>query len=388
MRTLLELQYDFQQLEDRVSQLEKLPLNSDQLTLGDVTSLVRQMNALKSDLSTLSSPKQTPAHPPAPQQNWNPVYRDFKAAKSLITDRPQRKSRITEENIGKYFISVLAAVLILLAVGLIAGSFWDYIPNVLKLIVLFAAGAACEVIGWQKIVKEGKKYGFWLGVAGLGAEIVFVSIILGSVLWGLYSELFVLSGLVVWFSRHILLSTKADSNVFYVITYFGGILATALTFANRESNSGSEFTVIAVTALLYAIGVAGTWKSKNPILPVLNCLFLWDIFLQTRYVVTIPYSFGCHVHELTAAYIPYGLVIFQICLSGLLIIGAPKALNKNWKISRIGTIVLGLLSSIRSGIHRAGDHLEEQRLWYIVVIIQRFLQILQQSFCLFKVLPL
>lgn len=346
MRTLLELQYDFQQLEDRVSQLEKLPLNSDQLTLGDVTSLVRQMNALKSDLSTLSSPKQSPARPPAPQQNWNPNYRDFKTAKSLIADRLQRKSRITEENIGKYFISVLAAILVLLAVGLIAGSFWEYMPDVLKLIVLLAAGATCELVGWKKISKEGKKNGFWAGVTGLGAAIVFVSIVFGSLFWQLYPSLVVISGLILWFAGHLFLSTKANSNVFYAITYFGGFLATALTFANRGSNSSGELTVITVTALFYAVGAAGTWKSKNPMLPVLNCLFLWGIFLQTRYVVTIPYSFDGHVQELTAAYIPYSLVIFQLCLSGLLIIGAPKVLSKNWKISRIGTIVLSLLSSI------------------------------------------
>lgn len=151
----------------------------------------------------------------------------FEPGRVLRTARP---NKFSEKNLGKYLLSILAAVLIFLAVGVLITAIWPVIPGLIKFIWLFGVGAGLESLGVQFAAKsENKKNGFWLAITGLGAGIGLLSIAGGCLSWGLYPM--AVAGLLAagWFAGNLIIASKLDSPVFYVISYIGGAMAVLLS---------------------------------------------------------------------------------------------------------------------------------------------------------------
>ncbi|MDE7243411.1 MAG: hypothetical protein K2O18_05460, partial [Oscillospiraceae bacterium] len=168
----------------QIQALEGTVVSADGLTIGDIVSLSKKLDALKKELDGSKSLSFSPIRPVPYSRSY--MARPNSGKQAAIPSASLHKSRITEGNIGRYVIGILASFLILLAVGTAASAFWEYIPNELKYIFFLLLGITCERIGWKQLRKLGTGNGFWTSLTGLGAAISFVSIVLGSVTWYLY----------------------------------------------------------------------------------------------------------------------------------------------------------------------------------------------------------
>lgn len=337
MKTPQELQQKVQEIELRMQNIESKPISADGLTVADIISLSKRIDELKAEIGEIKAPTQSesPSCRPAPVLPQQKTFAEQSIEHPLnpapLVMRPQRKSRFTEGNIGRYVIGVLASLLILLAVGTVASAFWEYVPNKAKFLGLIAIGANCEIIGWRKLQKIGKTNGFWTSVTGLGAAICYAAVIFGQTIWGLYPSVFTGALLLSWFAVNFILSAKANSKVFYVVTYLGGIVAMFLIFNEGGASQARELLIIAAAMVIHFIGKLGFWKTRNTMLPVLNLVFCLTVFQQLQSELFFStQQYALDMPTLCAAYRPFFLPWFQIILASLILLDMANVWNREW----------------------------------------------------------
>lgn len=197
-------------------------------------------------------------------------------------DQKTRRINWSERNLGKYLLGVLAAVLILLAAGVLIAAVWPMIPDSLKFLALLACGAGLQLVGMRFVLQsENRRNGFWLSVTGLGAGVSLMAAAAGCLAWDLY-PLDVAGVLAaIWFGCNLLAAGKLDSPVFYVIAYIGAALAVALSV--NLSTAGSlvdQIPVAVMPVLILALGDFAAFRHPRRCLRVLNylaALFFIDI---------------------------------------------------------------------------------------------------------------
>ena len=212
---------------------------------------------------------------------------------SIQTDpSPQKMTRInwSERNLGKYLLGVLAAVLVLLAAGVLIAAVWPVIPDGLKFMALLACGVGMQLIGMRFALRpEDRRNGFWLSVTGLGTGVSLMAVAAGCLAWGLYP--LTAAGLLaaVWFACNLLAARSLDSPVFYVIAYIGAALAVALSVSLTTAGSGPDLAPFRLTdqipvavmpVLILILGDFAAFRHPRRCLRVLNylaALFFIDI---------------------------------------------------------------------------------------------------------------
>lgn len=192
--------------------------------------------------------------------------------KTEPTPPPQVETKLTERNLGKYGVGILAGVLVLLAVVVGASTIWEAIPDWGKLAIIVGAGIGVEVFGWFRISSVGIRNGFWTSVTATGAAVSFVGVVVGALVWKLYGVIPTGIALVVWFGVNLFLSARADSIVFYIITYIGGSVSIFLAAENLswEHTLADEAGLLVIIAAVAGLGIAV--RDKNPALKYLNYL--------------------------------------------------------------------------------------------------------------------
>lgn len=322
METIKEIQDKILAVEERLQSLT----DSNGLKAADIISLTREIDALKAEVVQLNTP--TPVPPPPP-----PYRRTIP-----ITTTPKRPpSKLTEGNIGRYGVGVLASLLILLAVGTVAGTIWAYIPDVVKFLCIFAVGGVCEFFGWMKLRKSGTMNGFWTSVAGLGAAICFTVFVFGQVIWMLYPSGLTAIFLLSWFAVNFALATNMNSKVFYTITYIGGYISTSLILAEGGMSLSKEVLLAAAPLVIYLIGKFGFRISHNSVLPVFNTLFCLAEFLLIRGDMFIPYFY---TETLVAPYQYRVLPYFLIVLAILILLDMSTVWRENWRYVNVMNVIL------------------------------------------------
>lgn len=362
MITAKTLQDEIQALEQRMQSIENTHLSPDGLTIKDIISLSKQIAELKTEVNRMQvssgsgcSADPPPCHYPAPDSSAYPQNMNHKMPSvpqkssgqtPQTSDKPFRpKFQITEGNVGRYVIGILASLLILLAVGTIAGAVWEYIPEGLKFLGLLAIGVCCEAAGWQKLKKTGVSNGFWTSLTGLGSAISFAALIFGHSLWTLYSSIFTGVFLLIWFAVNFALSTNANSKVFYIIAYIGGFIAMSLIFSEGGSSAQKEVLIIAAVSAIYLMGKLGIHKTHNTVLPVLNMAFCLNIIQQIR-TTSFWARHEFAGHALSAVYVPYYLIAFQIVLAAIILLDMANIWHKDWGFAAIMDIVLPCIGAV------------------------------------------
>ena len=244
-----------------------------------------------------------PVHPvqqPQPAQRNQPVqpgaagrggpapngYAGYPNAPTAPPAWKTQQSRLSERNLGKYLLGVLAAVLVLLAAGVLIAAVWPVIPDGLKFLALLACGVGLQLVGMRFVLRsENRRNGFWLSVTGLGAGVSLLAVAAGYLAWGLYSM--AVAGLLaaVWFGCNLLAAGILDSPVFYVIAYIGAALAVelsvSLTVAGRRPDLApslapirlaDQIPVAVMPVLILALGGFAAFRHPRRCLRVLNYL--------------------------------------------------------------------------------------------------------------------
>ena len=140
---------------------------------------------------------------------------------------PQRMD--TEQKFGKIVMGILASIFIFAAI--LIG--YAFLPSILQMVGLFVIGAGVSAAGLYGISKKKYPY-FFLSVAGCGAGILYLSILLSywyfSVVgkWAMYGMLLLWAVFVLWMSRK-------SVPLFRLIGQCGIVLS--LLFAFRQLNA-------------------------------------------------------------------------------------------------------------------------------------------------------
>ena len=225
---------------------------------------------------------------------------------------PVHKAKISETNIGKYIVGILASILVLLGLGVFVGSLWGQIPDIVKLLILLTIGAIISVVGWNRLIKIGRDNGFWTSITGLGTSIIYMSLILGSMTWEVYD--FTICGILVlvWFFLNYRLAKEINSLVFYIITYIGGIVTIFLYCGHIYDSDQNSFVTYAllslVTLIIFLFGEYNIIKNNNKKLVIINSIFgiIYFIFLS---IVIGDYKENTLVLSITSFIIPVVILI-------------------------------------------------------------------------------
>lgn len=205
-----------------------------------------------------------------------------------------QRTNWSERNLGKYLLGVLAAVLVLLAAGVMIAAVWPVIPDSLKFLALLACGIGMQLIGMRFVLRSGnRRNGFWLSVTGLGAGVSLMAVAAGCLAWGLYTM--AVAGLLaaIWFGCNLLSARSLDSPVFYVIAYIGAalavVLSVGLTTVGRRPDLApflapfrlaDQIPVAVMPVLILALGGFAAFRHPRRCLRVLNylaALFFVDV---------------------------------------------------------------------------------------------------------------
>ena len=215
----------------------------------------------------------------------------------------------SERNLGKYLLGVLAAVLILLAAGVLIAAVWPVIPDSLKFLALLAFGVGMQLIGMRFVLRSGnRRNGFWLSVTGLGAGVSLMAVAAGCLAWGLYTM--AVAGLLaaIWFGCNLLSARSLDSPVFYVIAYIGAALAVVLSVGLTVAGSrpdlapfrlANQLPAAVMPVLILILGDFAALRHPRRCLRVLNylaALFFIDILgafaAEVAYYVDVNVDIG------------------------------------------------------------------------------------------------
>lgn len=350
----------------------QIPRNSQPLPLqSSATDLQEQSNP---DTSQTSPEQKGRPMPYTPPEYTNSAQSTSDARKRVLAARDSMKnyddanhagptqtsplpprSRLTERNIGKYLIGVLASFLVLLAAGTAISSFWQYVPSAAKFAAFLAAGIMCEYIGWKQLRKTGTQNGFWTSLTGLGAAMSFVALVLGSSYWGLFPAAPAGIFLILWFVANFVLACIADSNVFFAVTYIGGIVAIRLVLEVLPRGQEMEIVFSLIAAAVYMIGKLGSVYTKKPILPLLNMCFLWSVFINIQSIlISIPtrhsYYSDTYLPMNCMVYIPDILIVLGLFCAAALLIESSHAWAKTWVFPRAGSVILPFLAAVTAAV--------------------------------------
>ena len=230
-----------QRLEQRIAQLEQA---------------LQEKNAPVSSQPPVPPTMPQQEAPPAipPMQNVQPISPPpsfqqnvpWTSQTQTMQPVPPPQQMDTEQKFGKIVMGILASIFIFAAI--LIG--YAFLPSILQMVGLFAIGAGVSAAGLYGISKKKYPY-FFLSVAGCGAGILYLSILLSywyfSVVgkWAMYGMLLLWAVFVLWMSRK-------SVPLFRLIGQCGIVLS--LLFAFRQLNAletGLIFFFFVLVSALY-----------------------------------------------------------------------------------------------------------------------------------------
>jgi hypothetical protein len=164
-----------------------------------------------------------------------------------------------ESKVGKTVMGVLASVLIFVSLVLFAGMFYKYIPDTLKVTLMFAVSFAMAVIGLIKMSKESKYNILFTSLAGCGAGALYISCMLTHFVFEMINEPTLMIMIFIWLIAALALA-RFKSEVFVYICDLGLIVASILVAAEYNDNILAAALYFVVLAALYLVKHSGTNK--------------------------------------------------------------------------------------------------------------------------------
>lgn len=137
------------------------------------------------------------------------------------SDRPARTTSL-ESLVGKSWMGVLASILIFISLILFATLIIPVMTDTMKLIAMYVVSFAFTFVGYYLVHK--RKYPVYLAIAGCGVGLVYLSLFLSYIYFGVYDEV-TLYVLVLFWAIAVCLLGKFQSRVFEVIGQVGILIS-------------------------------------------------------------------------------------------------------------------------------------------------------------------
>lgn len=243
-----------------------------------------------------------------------------------IGRQPQPHRRVSEQHVGRYVMTVLAACLCLLALGVFIMSFWMVLPDVMKFLIFVVLCGSLEVLGFWRSDKSSMRP-FWLGVAGLGVSGLQLVIIAGSMVWVLYDTLFTGLLSLAWFGFTFFMAHRKRVGVFYAIAYIGGMITTGLACLSAVSSVSSEVVIAMLVGAIVAVGYFGWVRTKMFWLLLANQAYCWfSLFVINEAYANRDVAFG--QLDISVTYEPQILAWFMVAILGFCVYNTCNLLQK------------------------------------------------------------
>lgn len=215
-------------LSARINKLAENETERLLLTQIEQNGLVEQAVPIKTAVTpTQKSASQMPK-PVTPTQRFAEQVKTrntFDERKAQLKAEKQKRNADLENQIGKNIFAILASLLVLIGVGIFISTFYDYIPEIVKIAMIYIFGFAVLGVGLKSYQKG--KNNFWLGVASCGMAELLVSIITSHTYFGVISLPITYVMIILWVVGSFAL-TKYHPIVFKTIGYIGFWASTLL----------------------------------------------------------------------------------------------------------------------------------------------------------------
>ncbi len=205
-----------------------------------------------------------PAHvQPAPVQ---PTYKapactSAESPSTLDTAVNAITSRITEIGVGKVVLSLVAALLIILAAGTFVrafwGSFWESVPDIVKALLLIFAGLAAGTLG--VVLYEKKKLYPFIILYAAGSAVSYIGIVAANIVYGAIGLYPSIALILAWTAVNLVCYLRYHKVTMLVVTSLGIVVSSflissiALDTALDTEVFPIVYTVVAVIMALMPI---------------------------------------------------------------------------------------------------------------------------------------
>lgn len=243
------------------------------LTIGQLYERIKELQYIERQLHQLEhTPAQVSDVPVAIPKSVQ--VQDSSFGDASVSPTSRKRVGLSEQNVGRYVMTILAATLCILALGVFVTSFWAALPNIVKFLFFFLLGAALEIVGFKMVAKQQMRP-FWLGIAGLGASTTLLIIVAGCMVWWLYDIM--LTGVLMsgWFVLNYVLACRQKAAVFYIISYIGAFITTALSCLFIAPVMLSEVVIAVLVGVILLVGFCGYYKVRNKWLLLANIAYCW-----------------------------------------------------------------------------------------------------------------
>lgn len=243
------------------------------------------------------------------------------------TDNISRQKKWNESLVGRYVMTIAAAILCVLGAGVFVSTFWPVLPDPIKFCLILLCGLGAWALGISRSNKPMRP--FWLGVAGAGAGVSLLAVIAGTMIWYLYDPLLAGVLCLAWTGACFIIAKRSHAWLFYLIAYLGGGVTVSLSsvIAAPENRLFGEVVYAIVVTVVLLMGWLA-WRTAGKPWP-LAAMWLAGCWLAGQHAsgwFFRPYGDGC---------LPDSSISIVMFLCGLL--GAvsvwwiDKVISKTWR---------------------------------------------------------
>lgn len=201
----------------------------------------------------------------------------------IIKQEKVSKKKIGEAEIGKYFIGVLAAILIFIAAASFISLIWASLSDVLRLSLILGLGALLTITGFYLINKN--KNPISALILGTGAGLIFISILSANMFFHFIGNITAIILVGIW-SIFFIFSYKYTKMFFTtVIAYIGSVIALILGVTLVQNSIEFIALMLYVTSISAVLIITShKWfDEKKKIISILLSMFSYAILLVSGF---------------------------------------------------------------------------------------------------------
>lgn len=188
------------------------------------------------------------------------------SAMDFVEENTSIFPNLSEANLGKYVMGILAALLTLLGVVLLGALVWQSIPNTVKALLQFALATPMIVIPYRKISQEPDKMknGFYTSLVGAGLSICYITSVFMGTSWKIIGSTLLLLFLLALIYLTVFLAHRILSNTLLVVSFMGTLFTLLLLGMDSLATQDlyiSLFAMLTTTCFLMVYTLKSQWTT-------------------------------------------------------------------------------------------------------------------------------
>lgn len=267
-----------------------------------------------------------------------PAIRTERYKYRVEKDSLAKKDSASIENwLGRNVLGIAASALIFLGLIFLGILVYDYLTEMLKLIIMYSISVLLTVLGI--FFTNRKRNAFTVILTGCGCGSLFISILLTHIYFNYIGDIAAFSMLAVWMAGALYLAKRLDSLLVSVIAHIGMIFSICFAFATGMNDDKLAVVLIyqAVSTAVILLGNILCFKKTyrfgliiSLFLSVAASVFMTFRFTWGGYYGDVPFP----ATSINTATLTFAFALQFICasfLSYLLAVSASRLKDKTFK---------------------------------------------------------